>query len=228
MWDEHLEPLASAGHRVVAVDLPGFGEAVSKREPVAHWEDVVETMDGLGIAEASLVGNSFGGSVALRVAALHPERVSSLVLFSSAAVPEADPSPQLLAVWDAEEESWAAGDLEKAVGAVVSGWVGPGVPAEARERIATMQLENYRRHAYKEEQEQASDPLEDDPALAAAIGCPVLLAAGENDMVDFRNAVGELAASMPRATTVLIPDCGHLAPLEAPEAFRRLVIEHLD
>jgi 3-oxoadipate enol-lactonase len=55
MWDEHLGPLAEAGHRVVAVDLPGFGDAASEREPVAPWEDVRETMDALEIERASLV-----------------------------------------------------------------------------------------------------------------------------------------------------------------------------
>jgi pimeloyl-ACP methyl ester carboxylesterase len=227
MWDEHLEPLAAAGHRAVAVDLPGFGEAVSRREPVAHWEDVVETMDALGITQASLVGNSFGAAVALRVAALQGRRVSSLLLFSVAAVPEPDPSPQLLAVWDAEEGAIAAGNFEQAVEAVVSGWVRPGTSAEVRERIATMQLENYRRHASGPELEQAADPLEDDPALVAVIGCPVLLAVGESDMADFRNAVPTLAAKLPRVTTAVIAECGHLAPLEAPTEFRRLVIANL-
>jgi pimeloyl-ACP methyl ester carboxylesterase len=47
-------------------------------------------------------------------------------------------------------------------------------------------------------------------------------------MVDFKNAVGELGASLQRTTTALIPDCGHLAPLEAPEEFRRLVLANLD
>jgi pimeloyl-ACP methyl ester carboxylesterase len=226
MWDEHLEPLAAAGHRVVAVDLPGFGEAVSRREPVAHWEEVLETMDALGIGQAALVGNSFGAQVALRIAALHPQRVSSLILFSVASVPEPDPSPELLAAWDAEEEALAAGDFEKAVETVVSSWVQPQASAEVRRRIETMQLENYERHA-STELEQASDPLEEDPALLEAVDCPVLLAAGENDMADFKNAVEELSAKVPRATKTLIPGCGHLAPLEAPEEFRRLVLENL-
>lgn len=198
MWAEHLEPLAAAGQRVVAVDLPGFGEAVSRREPVAHWADVV-TMDALGIAQASLLGSSFGAAVALRVAALHPQRVSSLLLFSAPAVPEPDPSPELLAVWDAEEEALEAGDFERAVEAVVSSWVGPQASAKVRKRIATMQRENYERHASEQPLEQAADPLEEDPELVAAIGCPALLAAGESDMVDFKNAVAELAARMPRA-----------------------------
>ncbi|MGN6815072.1 MAG: alpha/beta fold hydrolase [Solirubrobacterales bacterium] len=227
MWDEHLEPLAAAGHRVVAVDLPGFGDAASEREPVAHWEDVVETMDALGIERPSLVGNSFGAAVALRVAALHPERVSSLLLFSTSAAPEPEPSPELLATWEAEEEAVAAGDFDKATAVVVSSWVGPDAPEEVRRQVAAMQRRNYELHASEQELEQAPDPLEEDPSLVARIGCPALLAAGEEDMVDFKNAVQELKANLPQAATALIPECGHLAPLEAPEEFRRLVLESL-
>jgi len=73
----------------------------------------------------------------------------------------------------------------------------------------------------------APDPLEEDPSLLGAVACPVLLATGEEDMVDFKDAVPSLAARLPNATTALIPDCGHLAPLEAPEEFRRLVLENL-
>lgn len=226
MWDEHLEPLAAAGHRVVAIDLPGFGEAVPGPGPVAHWEDVVETMDGLGIERAAVLGNSFGAAVALRVAALHPERASSLLLFSGSSAPEPDPSPELLAAWEAEEGALEAGDLERAVEATVASWVRPEAPAEVAERIAAMQRENYERHAAIEV-EFAPDPLEEDAAPVAAIGCPALLAAGEGDMVDFRNAVSELATRLPSARTVLIAECGHLAPLEAPEEFRRLALEHL-
>lgn len=227
MWDEQLEPLAAAGYRVVAPDLPGFGEAKTGPGPVAHWDDVLATMDALGIERAAVVGSSFGAQVALRVAALAPERVSSLLLFSVSAVPEPDPSPELLAVWDAEEEALAAGDREKAVEAVVSAWVRPDAPKEIRDRIATMQRGNYELKTSAEEVEFAPDPLEEEPALLARIDCPVLLAAGEHDVVDFRNAVEELAAVLPQTTTALIPGCGHLAPLEAPEEFRRLVLESL-
>lgn len=223
MWDEHLEPLAAAGYRVVAPDLPGFGEATVGPGPVAHWEDVLETMDALGIERAALVGSSFGGAVALRVAAVAPERIDSLALFSVAAVPEPDPSPELLAVWEVEEIALEEGDHETAVAAVLSAWVRPQAPDEVRDRIAAMQRRNYEHHA-GEHGEHAPDPLEEDPGLLSAITCPVLLAAGEEDMVDFRNAVPELAVKLPSATTALIPDCGHLAPLEAPEEFRRLVL----
>lgn len=61
MWREHLEPLAAAGYRVVAMDLPGFGDAPPSVGQEAPWADVLETMENAGIGCASLIGNSFGG-----------------------------------------------------------------------------------------------------------------------------------------------------------------------
>lgn len=228
MWDEHLEPLAATGRRVLALDLPGFGEAAAGPGPVAHWERVLETMDALEIERAAIIGNSFGAAVALRVAALHPARVSALALFSAAAVPEPDPSPELLAAWEAEENAIAAGDIERAVEAVVSAWVGPQVPVKVRQGVAAMQRGNYEQLESEQERAPAADPLEDDPDLLGRVGCPALIAAGEQDMVDFRDAVGELAARLPNARTALIAGCGHLVPLEAAQEFRRLVAEALE
>lgn len=225
MWVEHLEPLAVAGHRVIAVDLPGFGEAAIERGPLAHWEDVVETMDALGIMRAALVGTSFGAAVALRVAAVYPDRVSSLILFSAPTVPEPDPSARLLAAWEAEESAVAAGNFERAVAAVVSGWVRSDAPPEVGKRVATMQHDRYRRHPI--EFEHAVDPLEQDPRLLTRIVCPVLLAVGENDMVDFRDAAIDLGEKLLRASVARVRNCGHLVPLEAPEEFRRLTIAGL-
>ena len=44
MWREHLLPFAESGRRVIAPDLPGFGEAGLPPGPQAPWEDVLETM----------------------------------------------------------------------------------------------------------------------------------------------------------------------------------------
>jgi pimeloyl-ACP methyl ester carboxylesterase len=90
-----------------------------------------------------------------------------------------------------------------------------------------MQRRNYQLHGNEQQLDQAPDPLEENPDLLETIHCPALIAAGEEDIIDFKGAVGELAAKLPRATTNTIPGCGHLAPLEAPEEFRRLVIENL-
>lgn len=225
MWREHLEPLAAAEYRAVAVDLPGFGEAHA-RSPVAHWEEVAATIEELGVERAALVGNSFGAAVALRVAAVHPDLVASLTLFSAPDVPEPEPSPELQHIWDAVDRAEGAGDHELMVEEIVAGWVRPEAPATVGPRIAAMQRSNLGRRG-SGEVEFAEDPLEVHPARVATIECPVLLAAGAEDLPDFRDAATALAGRLPSATATLIPDCGHLAPLEAPAESFRLIIETL-
>ena len=126
MWSDHIEPLAAAGLRVVALDLPGFGEAPVAEGEDAPWKDVLATLDALGIERATLVGNSFGGAVALRVAAVAPERVEAIALIS-APVPGVEPSEQLQAAWSAEEDALEGEDLDGAVEAVLEHWL----PADA-------------------------------------------------------------------------------------------------
>jgi pimeloyl-ACP methyl ester carboxylesterase len=225
MWSEHLEPFASAGYRVVAVDLPGFGEAGSEVEgPVAPWTDVLGTMDALGIDRAAVVGNSFGGAV--RVAAVAPSRVWALVLIS-APPPGLTPSPQLAAAWEAEESALERGEIDAAVDAVLSAWTLPDSPAGLRERVAGMQRRAFELQASGAFDDQAPDPLEEDQEVLSSLQVPVLVAAGDRDMPDFRHGAELLAAALPRARRAVIEGAGHLAPLDTPDAFRQLVLGFL-
>ena len=226
MWAEQLEPLAAAGHRVVALDLPGFGEAAPAPGEQAPWLDVLSAMDALGIERAALVGNSFGGAVALRVALVAPERVSALALISAPAI-DFEPSPQLRAAWDAEEAALERGDTEAAVAAVVDAWTLPDAPAQLRERVAAMQRRIFEVQAGITEVAEAPDPAEEHPERIADLDVPALVAAGERDMPDFLDGAEQLAAMLPGARHAVIPAPGHLAPLETPEAFRELLLGFL-
>jgi pimeloyl-ACP methyl ester carboxylesterase len=87
-WLLNLEPLA-ARHRVIAVDLPGFG--CSARLPAApdmrqYAASLVELLDQLGLGRVTVLGHSLGGVVAMRFALDHPERTASLVLVDGGGV----------------------------------------------------------------------------------------------------------------------------------------------
>lgn len=223
MWADHLEPLAAAGLRAVAVDLAGFGDAPVAAGRDAPWNDVLQTMDALSIDRAALVGNSFGADVALRVAAVAPERVTALVLCGARA-PGIEPSPELQAAWEAEGEALERGDVDAAVAAVVDAWTGPGAPAELRELVAAMQRRAFELQLGEPEPEEAPDPLDEDPGALAKLGVPALVVVGANDKPDFVQGADLLARTLSRARHTVVDDVGHLVPLEAPEVFWTLVI----
>jgi pimeloyl-ACP methyl ester carboxylesterase len=84
-------PALAENFRVVAPDMVGFGfseRPANIEYGVQTWADqVVGLMDTLELSKAHLVGNSFGGAIALRIAAQHPDRVGKLVLMGSMGVP---------------------------------------------------------------------------------------------------------------------------------------------
>src|SRR6478672_6336408 len=98
-------PALGENFHIVAPDMVGFGFSDRPRGvtySLDTWADqVVGVMDVLGIQKAHLVGNSFGGSIALRIATLHPDRVNKLVLMGSMGVPF-EITEGLNAVWGYE------------------------------------------------------------------------------------------------------------------------------
>ena len=84
-------PALSTTFRVLAPDAVGFGYT-ERPDGITYEMDTwvghtVGLLDALGIERASVVGNSFGGALALRLAARHPERVDRLVLMGTVGVP---------------------------------------------------------------------------------------------------------------------------------------------
>ena len=72
--------------RVVAVDLPGFGDSVKPLRAAYHppffARSMVDLMSALGFERAHLIGNSMGGRIALEIGLRHPERVGRLALLA--------------------------------------------------------------------------------------------------------------------------------------------------
>ena len=93
-WQNWLEniPHFAQRHRVLALDLPGFGSS-----PAPDWEVsipaygklLVDFCDGLGVSDCAVVGNSMGGFVAAEAAITNPSRFEQLVLVSAAGVSSA-------------------------------------------------------------------------------------------------------------------------------------------
>jgi pimeloyl-ACP methyl ester carboxylesterase len=85
-WLENIPHLARR-HRVVALDLAGFGESELPQEEISipgYGRFVDAFLGAIGVERAMLVGNSMGGFIAAETAISHPSRVDKLVLVSAA------------------------------------------------------------------------------------------------------------------------------------------------
>ena len=88
-WQNWLEqiPLFARDHRVIAVDLPGFGHSEMPVESISisgYADAIDELMEKLDIDAARIVGNSMGGFIGAEIAIEHPARIERLVLVAAA------------------------------------------------------------------------------------------------------------------------------------------------
>ena len=179
--------------------------------------------EGFELREPSiLVGNSFGGRVALELAALHPELVRGLVLVAPA-LPGHEGAAELDAVDEREEALYDAGDFEAAADLMVETWV-PGASDEVQAYVREAQL-----HAYTQPEPTWLPRL--DPPVAARLAdvrVPVLLVDGELDQPHFHRIADRLERELPDVRgRVTIAGAYHLPSLERPEAFDAAVLPFL-
>ncbi len=211
MWDPQWPVFTGAGYRAVRCDFGGFGQTPVPQGPHNDADDVMGLLGELGIGRVAVVGASYGGKVALEIAARWPQRVAALALVC-AGMPGHEPTDVLRSFWQREGELIDAGDIAGAVELNVATWLGPDASEPAREQVRLMQ-----RHAFDV---QLAAPEEDEPIEVAvelsAITAPGLVVSGAKDLPDFRQIAARLAAVLPSARPVELPWAGHLPTLERP------------
>jgi pimeloyl-ACP methyl ester carboxylesterase len=205
---------------VYAPDLPGFG-GTEAPEWVEGIDDLVlllrELLDVLGLARPHVVGFSLGGWVAAELAVFYPERVGKLVLAAAAGlhVPEA-PIPDLFALGGERLAETLFHD-----------------PADASLLFSASPTLEERVRQYGEMTMLARLAWNPsfDPKLhrrLRRVASPTLLLWGAEDRL-VPPAHGEAYRSaLPDARLTLLPGCGHMAPLERPDAFAAAIIAFLE
>jgi pimeloyl-ACP methyl ester carboxylesterase len=223
MWDPQWAAWQTR-FALTRLDLRGFGRSGPPLGAFSHARDVLAVLDAAGIERALLVGASFGGLVALDLAASHPERVGGLVL-ADAPLPGHPWSDEMRGFFVAENAALEAGDLEAATEVNVGFWAGAANEA-VRAAIREQQLNAFRLQAGDE----ADDSLltDDLPGSLATLAVPTLVVTGENDKADFRAIADKLAATLPDAHRATVAGAGHLPSLEQPPAFDEVVLPFLE
>lgn len=229
-WEDWA-PALEAGHRVIRIDLPGFG--LTGADPGGDYSDgramtlILGLMDRLGLARADVLGSSMGGRIAWRFAAAHPERVRRLVLlapdgFASPGRSYDEPPrvPLLLRILPYTLPDFLLRPSIKPAYAQPD-----RIPEETFERYRAMMLAPGVRQAIVDR--TATATLMPPEPLLARITAPTLLLWGADDaMVPARHAQDYLR-HLPDARLVVLPGVGHVPMEEAPADSVSVVMEFL-
>ena len=222
-WEPVLQPL-SRSHRVIALDLPGFGSSSKpRREYTAEFllANLVQLLRHLSIDRATLVGNSFGGQIAILYALSSPESVAKLVLVNSGGFQRFTPEETAFTESRFNEAGLAAltPEINTLLFSVVFAQPSAASAAYLERQNAKLTRQDYPAYAYAIASNirlSLSTYLLD---RLPEVACPTLLVWGEKDLVlplpQARLAVSLLA----HGEIAIIPACGHAPQLECPAEF---------
>lgn len=223
-------PALSKLNRVIAPDLVGFGftdRPASYRYSMDNWvAHAVGLLDALGVEQTDLVGNSFGGGLALALAIRHPKRVRRLVLMGSVGVPF-ELTPGLDAVWGytpSIENMRALMDLFAFDRSLVT------------DELAKLRYEASVRPGFQESfsamfpapRQNGVNGLVSPEADIRALPNETLVIHGREDQVIPLSNALLLAQWIPRAQLHVFGRCGHWTQIEHSARFARLVGDFLN
>lgn len=225
MWEPQRPALKE--FRVLALDMRGFGGTpLVAPFLVEHMvDDVLETLDALGVEKAVFLGNSMGGYAALRLAEKAPARVLALVLCDSRA--EADGNEARIKRAAAIESVRTRG-LDAFAEPFLKGALAPQTWTHS-----PMAVDFLRRMIVKASADAVMNALmalaartETLPALSS-FRFPVLILVGSHDQLTPLACSETMRGRITGSQLHIIPDAGHFPSVENPSVFNDRVVSFL-
>jgi 4,5:9,10-diseco-3-hydroxy-5,9,17-trioxoandrosta-1(10),2-diene-4-oate hydrolase len=219
--------LAERGFRTIVPDTLGFGYS-SKPEGVDFGMDfvagaMVRFMDKLGLDKVTLVGNSHGGAMAIKIALDHPERVSRLVLMAPGGLEEREVYMKM-----------------EGIRTMMKVFLAPeGITRDGMRTVFGHQLYDVSQLTEEILDERcAIAPLQPKRVLTSLavphhtprleeLQCPVLGFWGVNDKFCPVSGALALATKVPKARVITRSRCGHWVMVEYPDLFNRMTLDFL-
>jgi pimeloyl-ACP methyl ester carboxylesterase len=234
-WLEQL-PAFAAEHRVITLDLPGFGHSPMPHETISisgYARLLDRLLEQLGVDSAAVVGNSMGGFVGAELAIAFPQRVERLVLVSAAGISTHAPrgSAQAVPVLRRLERilmasaAWAASVSDTTMRRARLRDAALGVvirhPSNLPAALAAEQVRGAGKPGFIQGLEAVID-YEIRERLTE-IACPTLIVWGERDRLITVRDADVFAELIPNSRKVVFEDTGHMSMLERPQEFNSLL-----
>ena len=230
MWSGQMGEIGEA-YRLITPDLRGHGRSVAPPERVytmdAMADDVIETLDELSIKEKVVLGGlSMGGYVALSAVRRYPERFRALILFDTKA---AGDSPEA-----ARGRETTADQIEAS--GITDGLIASMIPRlfaaltrelrpESVEPVLAVMRSTAPRTIAASLRGMAARP--DRIRDLRYITIPTLVVVGGEDVITPVSDARSMVEELPNATLAIIPDAGHMAPLENSSATNLAILSFL-
>jgi pimeloyl-ACP methyl ester carboxylesterase len=216
-------------YRVIAPDLPGFGENV--RDPDLSYGGAAQTerlhafLAELGLENIHLAGNSMGGFIALNYALTYPDKLKSLTLIDNAGVTSTNKSELEIAIDNGENPLVATSleDFDRLLDFIMHKRI-PS-PRFMKEALLAVQI-RYRDLLDAIFWEILDEALHD--SLTDRLGdvsTPTLVIWGRHDRLIDVSCAEVMAASIPNNKIVIFEDAGHIPMIEKP---RESALHHLE
>jgi pimeloyl-ACP methyl ester carboxylesterase len=232
-WLENIPTLAQH-HRVIAVDLPGFGNSEplpAPAEMATQARTVLDLLAQLDIESATVSGHSMGGLVALEMFVADPRRVRSLILVDSGGVPMSERRLALVLVV-----------LRICAGILRRHFIRSALATKPWVRRLALRAAFRDPRAMSAELAAKTMPVFGGPgfvdAVAAAgravratvpeaITCPVLLMWGEKDVIAPPWCAQQMHDRLPDSELVVFAGAGHTPMIEFPDRFNDLALRFM-
>ncbi len=232
LW-RNVMPWMAPSNRVIALDLPGFGQSAKPLGRTYNFRFYTEAIAGflkaLSIEQTGLVVHDLGGPVGMMWAVKNPEKVSRLALLNTLVYPEMSWAVKvfLMMTFLPGIKRWlvSAAGLATAMrfGVVNKAAMTPAVLEPYQAPFATVAAQNA---LLKAAQGLHPKGFEEIARLLSRLTCPVRLIYGEKDRIlpDIASTMVRLQRDLPQAALSALPDCGHFLQEDAPEELGRLLV----
>ena len=219
-WSELIIQLQKTNHCIVP-DLPGFGDSQPIKEPTveAVAKIIAELIHKLDLQNYILIGHSMGGKVALAFAANQPSGLRSLILLApSPPTPEPIKSSERSRLLKTHGDRSAAEETAHKI--TVQTLSDVAFDRVVQDNLRTSQT------AWNAWLEVGS--RQDISSVMSRITVPVLLIVGADDPVIPKSLLEQdVISSIADAQLVVVPNAGHLLPIETPQAIGDLIQSHI-
>lgn len=245
IWRDLL-PVLEREHDILHLNYRGHGRSglprdiarVTLPDLAADLAFLLRRLEWTGV---TLIGHSMGVQVILEAAARYPREVGALILCCGSygrvldTFRNTDLGTRLLPILDAVTATWrdTVADIVRAVLPSPLSYALAALTEIKAERIKPRDLQPYLDHFARMPMDLFMGMLSDAaertslPTLPR-IAQPTLVIAGEDDGFTPLATSRRLVDTLPDARLVVVPDTSHTAPLEAPEAFERAILDFLD